>query len=502
MNRHIACGAALLASLSLSLSACAAPDSLEITNEDAPTSRQQALSEAPIILAFEGSSGVSLSAPVRAGSPAEIRFEQRTLYWFQCAPRYYLPNGFRVDAKVRLNGGAVQTVALESGSLGFRGSFVPSEPGELELWFEERNDYDCFRAYPGADDPMSLTVVAPAEPDIRRTVVYIFGETQPGQDMFIRGGIDHGAAQARFGYDCARSPHLCSLPIAHRSDLNATTQGWKIGDNHLDWYGAELVQGSALDGTRPQGSPLDWTTNEWPASWGPVATIDEDGYGLDAMNEFGMHYWKLDVDMDCSRAVPDAAGNLWFELKSFISNGPGWEGNVRQSGAPYLSNNHFAQCGKVNIFRRGQDQALIRSFPQYEAGTSLSCAGGALIIEPAEYGQYVARVTDDEAVAYFLAKSEETFEHTYDLYGNSYTRTVTRELPWQVVVADDEQSMTVSDFRRYSDGSFLTSGPPGTSLEWNGNTLTLSVRTAKALGSHVMVYYDVGTYTFADCQAL
>jgi alpha-amylase len=62
----------------------------------------------------------------------------------------------------------------------------------------------------------------------------------------------------------------------------------------------------------------------------------------------------LDVEMDCSKAV-----NGWFELKSFISNGPGWEGDVAQSGTPYSSGNHFAQCGKMNVFQRGSSSAII-----------------------------------------------------------------------------------------------------------------------------------------------
>ena len=41
-------------------------------------------------------------------------------------------------------------------------------------------------------------------------------------------------------------------------------------------------------------------------------------------------------------------------VKSFISNGPGWEADVNQPGRPWVSGNHFAQCGKLNTFRRGE----------------------------------------------------------------------------------------------------------------------------------------------------
>jgi alpha-amylase len=61
----------------------------------------------------------------------------------------------------------------------------------------------------------------------------------------------------------------------------------------------------------------------------------------------------LDVDMDCAKT-----GNGWFEVKSFISNGPGWESDVSQPGAPWSSGNHFARCGYLNVFERGNAQPV------------------------------------------------------------------------------------------------------------------------------------------------
>ena len=40
-------------------------------------------------------------------------------------------------------------------------------------------------------DPPSTTTREPGEGDWRRTVIYLYGETQVGQDLFLRGGIDH-----------------------------------------------------------------------------------------------------------------------------------------------------------------------------------------------------------------------------------------------------------------------------------------------------------------------
>jgi alpha-amylase len=65
----------------------------------------------------------------------------------------------------------------------------------------------------------------------------------------------------------------------------------------------------------------------------------------------------FDVDMDCSKTV-----NGWFLLKVYIKKGQGWEGDTQQSNTPYSSNNHFAQCGKINKFDSNNSNVEIRSF--------------------------------------------------------------------------------------------------------------------------------------------
>ncbi|ACE84702.1 S8 family serine peptidase [Cellvibrio japonicus] len=184
----------------------------------------------------------------------------------------------------------------------------------------------------------------------KRTIVFIEGITQSGQDLFVRGGIDHNHAQS-LGIQCTPENKLCAIPIRHLNLRNSTTVPWKAGDSFLDWYGPENDQSA-----NAQGSPLDWTTNLWPQSWGNKRTVEIDGYGETPLNLWGDHYWMLDVEMDCSRTLDG-----WFELKSFISGGPGWEGNISQPGAPYISNNHFARCGHITAFRRNQHQPLWES---------------------------------------------------------------------------------------------------------------------------------------------
>lgn len=186
---------------------------------------------------------------------------------------------------------------------------------------------------------------------IERTVVFIYGQTQAGQDMFVRGGLDHGYANGTLGRNCDATNFECALPIQFLNTLNATTAPWKVGDTHLDWYGREAGQNQESPGHGfAEGTAMDWTIDHWPSEWGPAKYYDTDGSGEDSENTYGAHFWKLDVLMDCSNTV-----NGWFELKSYISNGPGWEGDVSQgqsNGEPYVSQNHFAQCGRKNVFFR------------------------------------------------------------------------------------------------------------------------------------------------------
>ncbi len=188
--------------------------------------------------------------------------------------------------------------------------------------------------------------------DWQRTVIFIGATTQSGQDMFIRGGIDHNYANGVLGRNCQTTNFECAMPIQHNNLRNATTAPWKANDSHLDWYGVEAGQSSQAEGTA-----LDWTTDVWPGGWGTVRTVAVDGYGEEPLNNWGQHYWMLDVQMDCSKAV-----NGWFELKAYVKNGQGWENDIQQAGAPYASNNHFAQCGKINKFDFNNNAVEILNF--------------------------------------------------------------------------------------------------------------------------------------------
>lgn len=211
-----------------------------------------------------------------------------------------------------------------------------------------------FQVPPWTAAAIHVGAIIPPDGDKRqRTVVLIQAETIPGQDMFIRGGIDHDYANSKLNRNCSTSNYNCAIPIQHLNLKNPTTNPWKPGDNYLDWYGRESNQNGSSHGMLAEGTPLDWTTNKWPDAWVPKHTVAADGFGEEPLNQYGLHYWMLDVKMDCSRTADG-----WFEFKSYISNGPGWEGDINQAGTPYASRNHFGKCGYVNVYQRGKNEVV------------------------------------------------------------------------------------------------------------------------------------------------
>lgn len=215
----------------------------------------------------------------------------------------------------------------------------------------------------------------------QRTVVLIYGKTEHGQDMFFRGGIDSGWSNANRGTACTASDGgdhniPCSIGIEHVNDVHAYTRPWRTGDRFLDWGkltpsrdGRESEQtGTNSVGEVAVGTPAIWTTDNC-ASGNVYSESDLEsscnnspnlyGGGYTEFNEYGEHYWILDVLMNC-----DDTPNGWFEFKSYISNGPAWEKYIHQTQfggltpPGYASGNHFASCGRVNVFRRNQDNPI------------------------------------------------------------------------------------------------------------------------------------------------
>lgn len=206
------------------------------------------------------------------------------------------------------------------------------------------------------DNQVVVYGLGPASPtpnrDIRRTVVFIFAQSQAGQDVFMRGGTKGGGP----------------IRIRHRNWLNPHTNYYRWGDEYLDWSGGEIGQAQPAGGLGG-GSPVDWTTSLAQGQNQPYNWMA--GYGITGENNFGIHYWMLDADMDCEQAFDDGHGRRWFELKAFmvttlvngVAPSPGWEGDIAQTSnpaPPYSSINHMGICGKVNVF--------VANFPDRPAG--------------------------------------------------------------------------------------------------------------------------------------
>jgi alpha-amylase len=185
-----------------------------------------------------------------------------------------------------------------------------------------------------------------------QTVVFMKKDTLPGQDLFVRGGIDHSRRQG-CTQDANTSP--CAIPIRHNTIVpaNFTTYiDWSVGDYHLDWYGAEVGQGAYL-GQAAAGTPLAWSTNKVGA------------LGYQELNKYGDGYWFLNVTMDCSKTL-----NGWFELKGYLKGGEGFETDRAQTACggsaggtvPFSTTNHAGRCGFINVFEYGANGCNIDKF--------------------------------------------------------------------------------------------------------------------------------------------
>ncbi|GMT10512.1 hypothetical protein PFISCL1PPCAC_1809 [Pristionchus fissidentatus] len=186
----------------------------------------------------------------------------------------------------------------------------------------------------------------------QKTAIFIQKKTQPGQNVFIRGG----SAQA---HQCSTGPFKqttdpCSIPIVHNSTtpwMYATYRQWSQGDDYLDFEGEEQRQGT-YDGTHAAGTPLAYSTND-------AKSVD-----YQPLNKYGPDYWFVQLLMDC-----DKTENGWFELKGFMN---GWESDIHQTtsctgsigGTNPLknSNNHVAKCGAVGVFSWNANSCIVDSF--------------------------------------------------------------------------------------------------------------------------------------------
>ncbi|KAI1705403.1 alpha amylase, catalytic domain-containing protein [Ditylenchus destructor] len=184
----------------------------------------------------------------------------------------------------------------------------------------------------------------------KRTVIFLKKETQPGENVFIRGGDT-----TKEGCDAPPSKdNKCTIPIEHvtaidvESDVYPSTvysayQQWKQGDVYLDFKDGEARQGTH-DGLPASGTPLIWTTN----------TVGNPAFSqLNADHNLGDSYWMVELLMDCS-------SHNTFDFKGVL-NGV-WENDIPSIGSdPPCSNgkNHVGRCGAVNIFKWNESACQI-----------------------------------------------------------------------------------------------------------------------------------------------
>ncbi|KAK8732749.1 hypothetical protein OTU49_006906 [Cherax quadricarinatus] len=217
-------------------------------------------------------------------------------------------------------------------------------------------------ATPQPDQTTPTTTHGPTEPSytegVHRTVVFIYKQTNEGQDLFIRGGID-GSQRPGCTQDAETDP--CAIDITTNS-LGTSSHydkynSWREGDTRLDWMGAQSGQGT-YGGEEASGTPLVWTSS------------NPSNPGYQELNTYGDHYWMVDMDMDCSQTEDG-----WFEVKAYLSNdSQGWEADINQSGgcsgsaggrSPYTTNNHLGRCGYINVFSFGDSHCTVNDFSDF-----------------------------------------------------------------------------------------------------------------------------------------
>jgi alpha-amylase len=206
-----------------------------------------------------------------------------------------------------------------------------------------------------------LPTPAPLPASYKRTVIMVHKQTDIGQNIFVRGGLDEASHGCQG--DSAASTSKCAVPLVHKTNVSLedfrSYLSWAQSDRYLDWFGAETDQGT-YDGIGALGTPLVWTTNK-PGQMGYYP-----------LNTYGDDYWVAEVMMDC-----DKTDNGWFVFKSFlkpslVEDTGMWETDIHQDGQcrgdaasatpANVGSNHAALCGAINVFEFSQNGCEIKHF--------------------------------------------------------------------------------------------------------------------------------------------
>ncbi|ESP00061.1 hypothetical protein LOTGIDRAFT_158293 [Lottia gigantea] len=132
------------------------------------------------------------------------------------------------------------------------------------------------------------------------------------------------------------------IPLIHLQSADSGYNRFARGDTKLDWTGKEAGQVAEAKGT-----PTTRTTNELTSpSYHPL-------------NTFGTDYWITDACLDCT-----GTGNNRFQLKMFSFD---WENVNGGDSNCFNGGNHYAMCGKINVFKYGITSCQINDFPNQNA---------------------------------------------------------------------------------------------------------------------------------------
>jgi hypothetical protein len=137
--------------------------------------------------------------------------------------------------------------------------------------------------------------------------------------------------------------------------------------------------------------------------------------------------------------------------------------------------------------------------------SAIVCNDGDLVLTKSKDNdwEFIATVTDQGVVDWFVAQSEGTVEGRSSA-GNNLT--VQADFPWQVTIEEQEDGtrhLVLGDLRSRDFGALYqtSGGPPGSSLEWVDNSaMRLSVGNGFLPNSKEVVTYELGSWTFETCE--
>ena len=230
-----------------------------------------------------------------------------------------------------------------------------------------------------------------------------------------------------------------------------------------------------------------WTTDGWRTVHDTRATYEKSLSG--SYEQWGVDLTPAAKIQSCFWCNP-ASPKLEYAIYATQGGKTDWDSNGGQNHAVTLRNVY------------GEEPKLVT------AG-GVRCAGGAVAVDPVtgadDGSDYVATITDPQAIEYFVQKSTESHVELQEVYGQAERRpvTVTNSIPYNMTItgAGTARTMTIRGLRAASTGGY-EAGQFLANLYLSGSSsLKLSVTNALMTGSHSMLQWPMGEVTFSGCTA-